>query len=215
MTRNGLLALACSTAIAAAACGADNNDRRAANSPAAESPAATGGVLSQSPQEWVQKAVEKNNAEVELGQLAAKRAQNPQVKQYAQTMIDEHTKALDELKQVAASANIQLTSSLNENHQELHEKLATLTGAEFDREYINAMIDEHDDTLEMLEDKADDLNDNRPTGTSGPAAGGKADSTEAERDRINRDLSQWAAKAAPKVRQHLESARQIEQQIDK
>jgi putative membrane protein len=213
MTRKGILALACSAALTAA-CGADNDaDRTAANPPAAEAPAATGGVMGTSPAEWLQDAAEKNAAEVQLGQLAAKRAQNPQVKQYAQTMVEEHTKALDELKQLASTANVQISNAIDDDHRDLHERLAKLSGAEFDREYISAMIDEHDDTLEMLEDKADDANEARPTGTSGPATAD--DARDAERDRINRDLSQWAAKTAPKVQQHLETARQIQQGIDR
>jgi putative membrane protein len=213
MTRKGLLALACSAALTAA-CGADNDaDRTAANPPAAEAPAATGGVMGTSPAEWLQDAAEKNAAEVQLGQLAAERAQNPQVKQYAQTMIAEHTKALDELKALASAANVQISNAIADVHRDLHGRLSKLSGAEFDREYIDAMVDEHNDTLEMLEDKADDADEARPTGTSGPATAER--DAEAERDRINRDLSQWASKTAPKVQQHLETARQIQQEIDK
>jgi putative membrane protein len=213
MTRKGLLALACSAALTAA-CGADNDaDRTAANPPAAEAPAATGGAMGTSPAEWLQDAAEKNAAEVQLGQLAAERAQDPQVKKFAQAMIDEHTKALDELKQLASTANVQLSNAINDDHRDLHERLAKLSGAEFDRGYIDAMVEEHGDTLEMLQDKADDANEARPTGTSGPAS--SDDAKDAERDRINRDLGQWASKTAPKVQEHLETARQIQQKIDK
>lgn len=215
MSRRGILAFACSAAIAAAACG--GADRDAEQEPAvapqaqAPAPAATGGVLGESPQEWAQKAIAGNQSEIQLGKLAAEKAQNAQVKQFAQRMVDEHSKALDELKQIASSANIPLAGDgdASEDARDLHDRLANLTGAEFDREYMEAMVDKHENTLEMLEDKAEE-NQNRPTGTSGPD-----DRTEAERDRINRELSQWAAKTAPTVRQHLERARQIHEQVQK
>jgi putative membrane protein len=199
--------LACCAALSAAACGgADRDEERAAN------PAAAGGVMSVSPQEWVQKAIEKNTAEIQLGDLAVERAQNPQVKQFARTMVEEHNKTLGELKQLAARENIPVAAGANDEHRELHTRLSKLSGAEFDREYVDAMVEAHDDTLEMLDDKADDLDGNRATGTSGTDR--PADPTEAQRDRINRDLAQWAAKTAPNVRQHLEKAKQLQEQLD-
>jgi len=52
-------------------------------------------------QDFLKKAVIANLAEIELGRLATQKAQNPEVKQFAQMMVDGHTKALDELKQLA------------------------------------------------------------------------------------------------------------------
>jgi putative membrane protein len=203
-----MLAVACCAALSAGACGgADRDEERAAN------PAATGGVMSESPQEWVQKAIEKNTAEIQLGELAAERAQNPQVKQFARTMVEAHNEVLGELKQLAARENIPVADGANDEHRELHTRLSKLSGAEFDREYLDAMVEAHDDTLEMLDDKADDLDGNRATGTSG-TGDRPADSTEAQRDRINHDLAQWAAKTAPNVRQHLEKAKQLKEQLD-
>ena len=84
-------------------------------------------------QRFVEKASIANMAEIQLGQLAVERAQDPQVKQFAQTMIDDHTKAQEQLKTVASSQNIPVPSALDGKHQKLHDKLAKLQGAEFDR----------------------------------------------------------------------------------
>jgi putative membrane protein len=106
-------------------------------------------------QQFVEKASIVNMAEIQLGQLAVERAQNPQVKQFAQTMIDDHTKAQEQLKTVAGSQNIPIPSALDSKHQKLHDKLAKLQGAEFDRAYMDAMVDGHKDAEKLLKKRAE------------------------------------------------------------
>jgi putative membrane protein len=214
MKRMGILALACSAAIAVTAC---NRNDTAENRPAAtgQSPAATaGGVLRDSPQEWVERAARANMAEIELGKLAEQRAENPQVKQFARMMVDEHTKALNELKEIASRDKIQMPAALDDDAQDTAKDLGEKRGMDFDKAYMERMIDDHQKTLDLVQDKADDLKDTQPTGTSGTAGNERA-STEAERDRINRNLSQWATKTAPHMAEHLEKAKLLKNQIDK
>ena len=79
-------------------------------------------------QDFIKKAVIANLAEIELGRLAVQKAQNSEVKQFAQMMVDGHTKALDELKQIAQRSNAQGPASLDEKHQELQQRLTGLSG---------------------------------------------------------------------------------------
>jgi putative membrane protein len=85
-------------------------------------------------QKFVEKAAIANMAEIQLGQLAETRAQSPDVKAFAQMMVTDHTKALDELKQSAGPATI--PTALDKKHQKLHDKLSKLSGAEFDKKYM-------------------------------------------------------------------------------
>jgi putative membrane protein len=82
-------------------------------------------------------------AEVELGKLATERGSNPDVKQFGQRMGDDHTKANDQLKEVASSKNISLPTSLNAKDQATKLKLSTLSGAAFDRAYMSDMVTDH------------------------------------------------------------------------
>jgi len=104
-------------------------------------------------QQFIEKAAIANMAEVQLGQLAQQQAQDPQVKQFAQMMVDEHTKALDQLK-TAAGGQGTIPSALDSKHQKLHDKLAKLQGAEFDRAYMDAMVDAHKDAEKLLKSRA-------------------------------------------------------------
>ena len=81
--------------------------------------------------------------EVELGKLAAQKASRDDVKQFAQKMVDDHTKAGEQLKQVAAKENIQVADALDSKHQSRIDKLSKLSGPAFDRAYMSAMLSDH------------------------------------------------------------------------
>ena len=92
---------------------------------------------------FVKKAADGGMAEVALAKLAQEKASNPDVKSFAATLEKDHTAANDELKEVASKKNITLPASPSKNHQALHDKLAKLSGAEFDKAYVSAMLEDH------------------------------------------------------------------------
>ena len=85
--------------------------------------------------------------EVQLGKIATERAASADVKAFGQMMVKDHSQAGDELKQVASQLRIQPTTQLDQKHKDLVDKLSKLQGAEFDREYINAMAQGHQEVL--------------------------------------------------------------------
>ena len=93
---------------------------------------------------------EINVAEVELGELAARQATNPAVKQFGQRMVDDHKTANEQLKQVASSLRVDLPSQPDDAHETLAERLDNLEGAAFDREYIAAMVKGHEEAAAKL-----------------------------------------------------------------
>ncbi len=93
--------------------------------------------------EFVLAAAQGGMAEVEIGKLAAERARSGEVKQFAQRMIDDHSKGGDQLKSIAESKSIALPTALTPKDQALHERLARLNGEAFDRAYMRAMVTDH------------------------------------------------------------------------
>jgi putative membrane protein len=81
--------------------------------------------------------------EVELGKLAAQKASRDEVKQFAQKMVDDHTKAGDQLKEIAAKENIPVADALDSKHQSRIDKLSKLSGEEFDKAYIKDQLKDH------------------------------------------------------------------------
>lgn len=81
--------------------------------------------------------------EVELGKLAAQKGSSDAVKQFGQKMVDDHSKANDQLKELAAKEQIEVPSSLDSKHQKDVDKLAKLSGDQFDKAYSKNMLKDH------------------------------------------------------------------------
>ena len=81
--------------------------------------------------------------EVELGKLAAQKASRDDVKQFGQKMVDDHTKANDQLKEIASKESIEVPGTLDSKHQSRIDKLSKLSGADFDKAYIKDQLKDH------------------------------------------------------------------------
>jgi len=96
-----------------------------------------------SDQHFVMEAAKGGLAEVELGKLAKDKASSDQVKQFAQRMVDDHSKANDELKSIAQNKNITLPTELDAKDKAVHDRLAKLSGEQFDKAYMQHMLQDH------------------------------------------------------------------------
>src|ERR1700751_924272 len=92
---------------------------------------------------FAQKAAEGSMMEVKLGELGVSHAVTSEVKANAQLMINDHSKANDELKSIAAKKNITLPASISDKEQKMYDKLAKLSGKDFDKKYTKCMIKDH------------------------------------------------------------------------
>ena len=134
--------------------------------------------------DFMTKAALGGMAEIELGKLAATKAQNPEVKQFAQKMVTDHTKAADELKAMAGEKNFSMPVRLDAKHQAVLDKLNGLSGAEFDKAYVEAMVADHEETVATFKSEAE---------------GGK-----------DADAKAWAGKTLPTLQMHLEMIKAIQ-----
>lgn len=92
---------------------------------------------------FAMKAAQGGMAEVKMGKLAADKASNPDVKAFGQQMVDDHTKANDQLKSVAQEEGMTLPTDVNAKQQAMHDKLSKLSGTEFDKAYVKDMMMDH------------------------------------------------------------------------
>lgn len=122
-----------------------------------------------------------NMAEVEAGKLALANGQSAEVKAYAQQMIDDHTKALNDVTVLAQTKGVTLPTELDAKHKAMAAKLSKLKGEKFDREYMKqAGVADHKQVHAML--KKDEARAKDP------------------------EVKALAAKMLPTVAQHLETA---------
>jgi len=100
-------------------------------------------VKPMSDQTFVIGAAKGGLAEVELGKLAQEKAASTEVKNFGKRMVDDHSKANDELQSLAKNKNITLPADLDPKDKALRDRLSKLSGAAFDRAYMNAMLSDH------------------------------------------------------------------------
>jgi putative membrane protein len=104
---------------------------------------------------FADKAAQGGMAEVELGQLAAQKASNADVKAFGQQMVDDHSKANDQLKAVASKENITLPNTVDSKDEGLYKKLQGLSGPDFDKTYVKAMVKDHQEDVKEFQKEAD------------------------------------------------------------
>jgi len=166
-----------------------------------------------------------NLAEVELGKMASERASNADVKAFGQMMVKDHSQANQDLAQVAAQLKVKPTTAIDQKHKDLAARLSKLQGAEFDREYISAMVQGHQEVAGQLEARSG-ANMSSSTPGEGRAtttepmprtptqAGGQIQGS-TRMDGDQHALTEWAKRTLPAVQKHLERARELQTQVSK
>jgi putative membrane protein len=81
--------------------------------------------------------------EVKLGELAVQNGTRDDAKEFGRMMVKDHTTIHDDLKALAKQKGVTLPDSLDAKHQGMVDKMASLTGAEFDDAYIAGMVKAH------------------------------------------------------------------------
>jgi putative membrane protein len=103
---------------------------------------------------FLMKSSEGGMAEIQMSQLALKKSKNPDVRQYAQKMIDDHTTLLANMKPFATQMGVQPPMKLNPEHMQEMARLKGMSGESFDKEYITAMVgDHHKDLGEFMTER--------------------------------------------------------------
>ncbi len=132
---------------------------------------------------FARKALQGGMAEVQLGQLALQKSSNDDVKQFAQKMVDDHTKLGDQLKPIAQQMNVKIPDSPSKKDQATMAKLQALNGDAFDKAYIKDMVKDH--KMDQQEFKQEAANGTNP------------------------DLKQAASQGEQVITEHLQMIEQI------
>ncbi|ABF40072.1 outer membrane protein [Candidatus Koribacter versatilis Ellin345] len=124
---------------------ASGNDATAGTQTSADKskPSASSSASPKADHAFVMKAAQGGLAEVQLGQLAAQKASNPDVKAFGQKMVDDHTKANDQLKDIASKNNIAIPTEMSTKDKGEYDRFSKLSGDAFDKAYISHMVVDH------------------------------------------------------------------------
>lgn len=143
--------------------------------------------LSNADQQFMRQADEISLAEVQLGKIAQSNSSNKAVQLFGERMVKDHSRLNRELRELARNQGIKLPTQLDQEHQQMVNRLSSLTGTAFDREYAKDMVPGHKKAIQKFEDEA----------TNGQDPQVKA----------------WAKKAIPILKEHLRLAEEMQKQV--
>ncbi len=118
--------------------------------------------------------------EVQLGKIAQQKASSYKVKEFGERMINDHSKANKQLKDIAQKNNISLPDSMLDDSRDTYNELSHYSGSEFDKHYMDKMVADHKTTIKLFE--------------------------EASRNARIPEIQQWAKNTLPILKQHLQLA---------
>jgi len=124
---------------------------------------------------------------VELAQDAVSHATNADVKSSAQKLVDDHTKANQELEQFGTSHGVTATAEVEAKAKEAKERIMKLTGKSFDQAFVKQMVDDHTSTIKAFENESKNGTDT--------------------------DLKSWVDKTLPTLRDHLKMAQDLRKKL--
>jgi putative membrane protein len=141
------------------------------------------GSVSASDEKFVREAAEGGMAEIALGELATEKASSDEVKKFGQRMVDDHSRAADELKEIASSKGIRVPDRLSAKDRMTKYRLSKLSGEQFDRAYMSDMVKDH--TQDVADFKLESSSGTDP------------------------DVKHFAATTLPTLQDHLRQAKEI------
>lgn len=138
--------------------------------------------------EFLAKAASGGMLEVELGKQVVARAITPQAKEFAQQMIDDHSKGNAELMALATKKNITLPTTLGDDHQKVLKEVTEEKGVKMDQKYIQEMLEDHEEDVKEYTDAAIKASDP--------------------------DIKAFAAKTVPMLKMHLDMVTKMKPAVD-
>jgi len=135
-----------------------------------------------SPREFLTKALQGDNSEIMLGNMAQDRARDPGVRDYGRMLVRDHSKARSEVLDVGARFGLRPTREIAPEARDERERLRDMHGRDFDQEFVRYMIEDHRKDIGDFRDEAREHH--------GP-------------------VSDLAARQLPTLRQHLEMAQSL------
>lgn len=133
---------------------------------------------------FVKKAADGGMTEVELGKVADKNGEKQEVKDFGKQMVEDHGKANDNLKTVAGKLNLPVPEKVSPKHQAKIDKMSKMSGAAFDKAYVQDMIKDHE--MDIAEFEA------------------------ADKEVKDADLKKFIEETIPVMKHHLEMVKKIE-----
>lgn len=137
--------------------------------------------------DFMMKAAQGGMAEVDMGNMASSKATNADVKKFGDRMVTDHSKANDELKQLAATKGVTLPTAVSDEQKKAMDEMTAKSGKDFDKFYMDDMVKDHEKDVAEFE--------------------------KASKEAKDADLKAWAAKTLPTLQEHLKMAKETQKKV--
>lgn len=144
-------------------------------------------TVSQDAVNFAQEAASGGMMEVQLGNIAQKNSNNKSVQDYGKMLVDDHTSANNNLKDIASKKNINLPTTVTSDQQDKIDKLSKETGSQFDKDFISMAVDDHQNDIDKFKQAEENIQDP--------------------------DLKDFIAKTLPTLQKHLDKAKEIKNKM--
>jgi len=144
-------------------------------------------VLSDSDKNFLMKAEKDNIAEQEIGRFAAAKTQNKDVKDYGEMLVEDHTKALNDLVDLMNKKGMAQPNGLPKVEHDAMSKLNGLSGPDFDREFLNLMVEDHQKAVSEFRQEKDMAQD--------------------------KDVKSYADHVLPVLEKHMQKAQELQRNL--
>jgi putative membrane protein len=141
------------------------------------------GAMAANSNDFLNDAIKGDNSEIQLGQLAEQKAEDPKVRDFGKTLAADHTKAKELASKAAGASGANPLSETDQQGQQEYSKLSGLSGKAFDQEFVRYMAEDHSQDVQKFEQEA---------------------------NAKNGESSKLAARELPTLREHLKMARSLE-----
>jgi putative membrane protein len=137
--------------------------------------------------DFMMKAAQGGLAEVDMGNMASSKATNADVKKFGDRMVTDHSKANDELKQLASTKGVTLPADVGDEHKKAMDEMSAKSGKDFDKAYMDDMVKDHEKDVAEFE--------------------------KASKEAKDADLKAWATKTLPTLQGHLKMAKETQKKV--
>jgi putative membrane protein len=148
------------------------------------------GMLTNKDKKFIHEAATGGREEVALGKLATQKASSPDVKQFGQRMVDDHSKANDQLEQLAKNKSVDLSMNKDKTDKKIQsavDKLSKYDGADFDKHYMDMMVSDHEKDVKEFQNASKNAKD--------------------------MDVKSFASDTLPTLEDHLKMAKEIQSKL--
>jgi putative membrane protein len=143
--------------------------------------------LSQSERDFMMEAAQADLAEIDMAQVALQNSGTGDVKDFANMIKIDHTSALEDLTELMKDTNVPQPKSIPVELQQDISRMRSLTGGEFDREFVNMIVSEHQKAIEMFRDQQSTAQ--------------------------NQDVKKYVEDTLPRLEMHLEKAQRLQTKV--